>query len=162
MHFLGLAGMPRRIPSYPEAYSDWNVIATVGSCISVLSLVFFFIIIFKLFVDGKPLSKGQRGKNYKLNQLNNKDTNIYTAYCENYYKALYSNYIERKLSIFILRAFNNESTKDTIAHFIVAHSAFSSSNFLSKLFNKMLSESLYDNLPLNGEEKGTSLATRHS
>jgi len=42
MHFLGLAGMPRRIPDYPDAYSAFNTIASIGSMISLVS-VFIFI-----------------------------------------------------------------------------------------------------------------------
>jgi cytochrome c oxidase subunit 1 len=30
-HFLGLAGMPRRIPDYNVAFADWNLISTIGA-----------------------------------------------------------------------------------------------------------------------------------
>jgi cytochrome c oxidase subunit 1 len=46
MHFLGLAGMPRRIPDYPDAYFGWNWIATLGSYIALLSTLFFFYLVF--------------------------------------------------------------------------------------------------------------------
>lgn len=52
MHFLGLAGMPRRIPDYPDAFAEWNEIATYGSYISVTSLLVFFTLINTLFADG--------------------------------------------------------------------------------------------------------------
>jgi cytochrome c oxidase subunit 1 len=37
LHFLGLAGMPRRIPDFPDAYNQWNSIATLGSFITMAS-----------------------------------------------------------------------------------------------------------------------------
>jgi len=46
MHFLGLAGMPRRIPDYPDAYAGWNAICSYGSYLSVLGALLFFFIVF--------------------------------------------------------------------------------------------------------------------
>jgi len=46
MHFLGLAGMPRRIPDYPDAYAGWNAVASFGSYISAVSVVLFFYIVY--------------------------------------------------------------------------------------------------------------------
>ena len=48
MHFLGLAGMPRRIPCYPEVYTFWNLISSFGSSISILSVFIFILLIFRL------------------------------------------------------------------------------------------------------------------
>jgi cytochrome c oxidase subunit 1 len=65
MHFLGLAGMPRRIPDYPDAYAEWNFIATYGSYISIASLLVFFLVIFLLFADGDGQKMGIRGSIYR-------------------------------------------------------------------------------------------------
>lgn len=46
MHFLGLAGMPRRIPDYPDAYIGWNLIASYGSYVSLLSTLLFFYLVY--------------------------------------------------------------------------------------------------------------------
>lgn len=46
MHFLGLAGMPRRIPDFPDAYSQWNSVASFGTFITLISTLFFSYIVF--------------------------------------------------------------------------------------------------------------------
>jgi cytochrome c oxidase subunit 1 len=53
MYFLGVAGMPRRIPDYPDAYFIFNKIASWGSYISAISSLFFFYVVFDAFSFGK-------------------------------------------------------------------------------------------------------------
>lgn len=59
MHFLGLAGMPRRIPDYPDAFSGWNAIASFGSYISGLGLLFFFYVVYVSFTSGKLVNENE-------------------------------------------------------------------------------------------------------
>lgn len=50
MHFLGIAGMPRRIPDYPDMYQTWNTLASFGAGISFVSLLFWFYVIYDALV----------------------------------------------------------------------------------------------------------------
>jgi cytochrome c oxidase subunit 1 len=58
MHFLGLAGMPRRIPDYPDSYLLWNQVASVGSYISFYAFLFFLFFVWVSFF-GKPRNEVQ-------------------------------------------------------------------------------------------------------
>jgi len=53
MHFLGLAGMPRRIPDYPDSFAVWNKLASFGSNISTLSAILFFVIVYITFTTNE-------------------------------------------------------------------------------------------------------------
>ena len=53
MHFLGIAGMPRRIPDYPDAYLVFNKMASYGANISLLSGILFLYIILEAFLSSK-------------------------------------------------------------------------------------------------------------
>ncbi len=59
MHFLGLAGMPRRISDYPDAFAGWNMVASIGSFISAASTLLFIYIVFDTLLRGKRV-----GANY--------------------------------------------------------------------------------------------------
>ena len=45
LHFLGLNGMPRRIPEYPDVYYFWNAISSYGSFLSFVGILLFIHII---------------------------------------------------------------------------------------------------------------------
>jgi heme/copper-type cytochrome/quinol oxidase subunit 1 len=57
MHFLGLAGMPRRIPDYPDAYAGWNAVASYGSYINLFGTIFFFWIVAMAFTGKQKALK---------------------------------------------------------------------------------------------------------
>ena len=63
MHWLGVAGMPRRIPDYPDAFYLFNKIASWGSYISAASFVFFFVVIFEAFYSSRNYVEDTRAKN---------------------------------------------------------------------------------------------------
>jgi heme/copper-type cytochrome/quinol oxidase subunit 1 len=51
MHFLGIAGMPRRIPDYPDIFAGWNKIASIGSLITFFSLFVFIYHVYAILVQ---------------------------------------------------------------------------------------------------------------
>lgn len=54
MHFLGLAGMPRRIPDFPDTFLFFNYISSIGSTISTVSVVIFLYILCSSFFKINP------------------------------------------------------------------------------------------------------------
>ena len=58
-HFLGLAGMPRRMPDYADAYHYWNEISSYGAYIAGASTVWFVFLALYTAFFGKKV-----GKNY--------------------------------------------------------------------------------------------------
>ncbi|MGE5641314.1 MAG: cytochrome c oxidase subunit I [Clostridia bacterium] len=53
-HFLGLAGMPRRIPDYPLMFETWNKISSIGAFLFAIGQVLFLYLLFKLLRRGEP------------------------------------------------------------------------------------------------------------
>jgi cytochrome c oxidase subunit I len=57
MHFLGIAGMPRRIPDYPDMYQTWNTFVSFGALVSFFSLLFWFYIIYDALTQQVPCTR---------------------------------------------------------------------------------------------------------
>jgi cytochrome c oxidase subunit 1 len=61
-HFLGLAGMPRRIPDYPDAFAGWNMVSSYGAYISIFGIVLFLFIIWRTFSAGERIGENPWGE----------------------------------------------------------------------------------------------------
>ena len=61
-HFLGLAGMPRRISDYPDAFAGWNLVSSIGAFISYGSTLFFVFIVFHTFLAGRRVGANYWGE----------------------------------------------------------------------------------------------------
>ena len=61
-HFLGLAGMPRRYPDYPDAFAGWNFVSSVGAMISGASTAVFFYILYRIFTSKEKLADNYWGE----------------------------------------------------------------------------------------------------
>jgi cytochrome c oxidase subunit 1 len=57
MHFIGLAGMPRRIPDFPDSYAPWNSVASFGSLLSAFAALFFFYVVYVTLTSGKEVQR---------------------------------------------------------------------------------------------------------
>lgn len=55
IHFIGLAGIPRRYSDYPDFYAGWNFISRIGSIISVISVLLFLYILWERIVRQRPV-----------------------------------------------------------------------------------------------------------
>ncbi len=70
-HFLGLAGMPRRIPDYNVAFADFNMISSIGGFVFGASqLLFVAVILHSAFFSKKKATsrvwEGARGLEWTL------------------------------------------------------------------------------------------------
>lgn len=61
-HFLGMAGMPRRIPDYPDAYAGFNYYSSMGSAISLFAAFFFVYVVFHTLMWGKKCKDSPWGE----------------------------------------------------------------------------------------------------
>jgi cytochrome c oxidase subunit 1 len=60
-HFLGLQGMPRRYPDYPEAFAFWNHISSIGAFISAAATVWFIGVALYTLLAGRKAADNPWG-----------------------------------------------------------------------------------------------------
>ncbi len=69
-HFLGLAGMPRRIPDYATQFADWNMVSSLGAFLFGFSQLLFVFVIWDAVRNGKKAEdrpwEGAHGLEWEL------------------------------------------------------------------------------------------------
>ena len=62
MHFLGLAGMPRRYVDYPDAYAGWNLVASLGAYLGGIATLVFLFLLFRAYTRGAQAAANPWGE----------------------------------------------------------------------------------------------------
>jgi cytochrome c oxidase subunit 1 len=62
LHFSGLAGMPRRIPDYPDAFAGWNMVSSLGAYLGAAGTLLFLYILFRTFTAGARVAENPWGE----------------------------------------------------------------------------------------------------
>jgi cytochrome c oxidase subunit I len=71
MHFLGLAGMPRRIPDYPDHFEFWNRVSSFGAMLTLVSFLVFIGVLTLLFLGNETTA------------VFHKNVDMFTRYIDN-------------------------------------------------------------------------------
>lgn len=128
MHFLGLAGMPRRIPDYPDAYASWNYISSVGSLISVVGVFVFFFLIIHMVYRYDLVYQTRYGYVFQLSNLVKRDQldfgHVYT-------------YLYPKFNFFNNRRLKKKFSIDFIGRFSVFYSFINQGWYLVIVYDYM-------------------------
>jgi cytochrome c oxidase subunit I len=64
-HFLGLGGMPRRVPDYPDMYAGWNYVSSVGAALTGAATLFWIVIALYTVFAGRKASANPWGEGAK-------------------------------------------------------------------------------------------------
>jgi cytochrome c oxidase subunit 1 len=62
MHFLGLAGMPRRYIDYPDALAGWNYVSSIGAYIGGIGTLIFFWVVIEAFMKKRKAADNPWGE----------------------------------------------------------------------------------------------------
>jgi len=62
MHFLGVQGMPRRYPDYPDAFAGWNFISSIGAFIGGASTLVFLYVLYRTFTSKEAVAANYWGE----------------------------------------------------------------------------------------------------
>jgi cytochrome c oxidase subunit 1 len=69
-HFLGLAGMPRRIPDYAVQFADWNMVSSIGGFVFGLSQFLLVYLVWQTIRGGEQATdqvwEGAHGLEWSL------------------------------------------------------------------------------------------------
>jgi len=58
-HFLGLNGIPRRYSDYPDSFSSWNSISSIGRYTSIIAILLFALIVWEIFSTNRLVASNQ-------------------------------------------------------------------------------------------------------